>query len=244
LLQQQRIFLHQIMQHDALEWKYSDKQLRQDVTYAVLLLLAFTFLSCFFITPVGPGLQIFLNVAGSGLCWGLNVWNDAVLQFLKIDQAHEITAIAQQIQQTVIEQMNDDLLNDSKKRLLYLDYLASQAQCAQQQALINEHLARLLYTIAIELTVPPMLFGVLVFLPFGEALLILVIVVIIANYLQELLMHESNFSNQADTVFDEEAFLQFKTMAATKQSPPLLDIQPLIEQELEESTSGYANVSP
>lgn len=243
LLEQQRKFLQQIMQHDALEWKYSDKQLRQDLTYALSLLLAFAFLCCFFVTPVGPGLQIILNVAGSGLCWALNVWNDAMLQQLKIDQAHEMMMLSQQKQQSVITQISNQTLTDSEQRLLYIEHLAAQAKAAQQQVLMHAHMTRLIYTTTIELIVPPLLFGVLVFLPFSEALLVLIGVVIIANYLHASLMHESDDPHPQKVPFDEEAFCEFKAMV-TKKYDALSHHVDGPASSVPEVLKDYSSVSP
>lgn len=240
LLEQKLLFLNKMMQHDALEWTYGKKQLQQDLIYARLLLFAFAFLCCFFVTPVGPGLQIILNVAGSALCWGLNVWNDAMLQQIQIEQACAIIALAQQEQQTLLSQMNGDGLTDSEQRVLYSEYQTLQARCVEQEALIKHNTACLIYTTTIELIVPPLLFGVLVFLPFSQALGVLIAVVMMANYLHVSCTQELDPPNRAKFTWKEADFLHFKTMAVATQSPALL----VDETSPEETSDHYAWVSP
>ena len=168
---EQKIFLEQLQCFNNIEWRHREERLQQDFIYAVLLLAAFVVVCCAFVTPVAPSIAMVFNVVGSAMCWALTVWNDTMNEKLNMDHAKDWILVLK-------ADKNDDA-PDLNQRIQ--DY----------EALAHEAYLRMIYNLSIELLIPPTLFGVLVFCPFTEALLLLGVAVVLAKMAESCWMSQS-----------------------------------------------------
>jgi hypothetical protein len=151
------------------EWKYKSYGLLKDLIYAVVLILAFAMVCCFFLPAsiLAPTTALVLSVGGTALCFISSLINDAMEGVFDVQKSYELSQQAEPI----------DALSGE---LLYLAQKQSLGVVAYYEALAHYQTRRLIHILFVKLLVPPLILSTLLFLPIEMGLMLLVSGFIIA----------------------------------------------------------------
>ena len=171
ILEHERTALIKIKDQCALDLKYKEYSLINDLVYAASLLTAFAVVCCCFFPPalIAPATAMIFGLVGAALCFILTTAYTAIGSGIEIAKNRASQQAAQKQHDTLEEEFTRATDIFTKKQL-YLDMKQLSAETAYQEKLIRFQKIKLTHSILVDALIPALVFIAFMFMPWGIGL--------------------------------------------------------------------------
>ena len=209
-----------------LDWDYKKSGLVYDLAYATSLLVAFCVMCCFLFPPamIAPATALILGLVGGAMCFVLNTIYAAMSSGLVISKAGEKSDLAKYECNRIL-QVFTDTKDERIKKQLYLDMKQLLAESEHQERLAHFQKLKLIYSVMIDVLIPPLVFASFMFLPLGIGLGVLAAGIALALIAHKILKQYEPLALKLPSLDDPVMAAEYERVANLP-APTLADISP------------------
>lgn len=236
--------LNKTIRECELNWKYKKATLITSIAYAAGLLFSFCLFSAFFVKSslLTPVATMSLSFAGAGLCFAFTFLYAAATGAIDIAKT---TATKKVLENDALELMKLFLKapDEPTKKQLFYEMKGLMAETAYQEALIRHQVRKLVRSILVDSLVPALVFGALLFMPFGFGLAAMAVGLLVAVLthviLQKMEPKHEEFKEKDVYELEQQYYVFDKKMRDKSEADATLEDLKLLKHEVSKKQDGF-----